>query len=186
MLGWICGGLVIVALVAWIVFRWTTYGRIFADAHFTEVAQGVARLKVAALERVVTTDADEVRSPTDPRVLVTKAGLALVYTVRRLEDRFVHHYSVSVAGGFTAHAVGETFVLFAAKLLGVPFETLALGVGRSTVHHAEFQLSPSEQTEFAGRPVPEVSLAEIEAFRKEWFEARKRLQWQRLEAGPVG
>jgi hypothetical protein len=69
-----------------------------------------------------------------------------------------------------AHAVGETFVLFSAKLLGVPFESLALGVGRSTVHHAEFHLSPTEQAEFAGRPVPEVSLADITAFRGEWVE----------------
>jgi len=41
-------------------------------------------------------------------------------------------------------------VLFSAKLLGVPFESLALGVGRSTVHHAEFQLSPTEQQNLRG------------------------------------
>jgi hypothetical protein len=187
MWGWICAGTAVVTVVGWIVLRGATYRRIFANAHFTEVAQGVARIKVAAMERVIASDEDEVRSAADPRALITSAGLAMVYTVRRIEDRFVHHYhySVSVAGGYTAHAVGETFVLFAAKLLSVPFEFLALGVGQSTVHHAEFQLSPSEQAEFARRPVPEVSLGEITAFRGEWLEASKRLQWQRLKTGPA-
>jgi len=101
---WICVALAIAALVGRIVFRGATYRRIFADGHFTDAAQGVARLKAAALERVIASDEDEVRSPADPRALVTSAGLALVYTVRRMEDRFVHHYSVSVAGGYTAHA----------------------------------------------------------------------------------
>ena len=181
--GWVCAGVAVAALVGWVVFRGAVYRRLFGDGHFLEVARGVGRVKAAALDKVIASDEDEVRSPADPRALVTSAGLALLYTVRRVEDRFVHHYSVSVAGGYTAHAVGETFVLFVAKLLGVPFESLALGVGRSTVHHAEFQLSAGEQSEFTGRPVPEVSPAEVTAFRGEWVEARKHLRWQRLEAG---
>jgi hypothetical protein len=141
---WICAGVAVAALIGWIVFRGAAYRRLFADDHLLEVARGVTRIKAAALDKVIATDEDEVRSPADPRVVVTSAGLALLYTVRRVEDRFVHHYSVSVAGGYTAHAVGETFVLFVARRLGVPSESLSLGVGRSTVHHAEFRLSAVE------------------------------------------
>ena len=184
MWGWVCAGLAVAALVGWILLRGGLYRRLFADEHFLEVARGVARLKAAALEKVIASEGDELRSPDDPRALVTSAGLALLYTVRQGGGRFVHHYSVSVAGGYTAHAVGETFVLFVAKLLGVPFDALALGVGRSTVHHAEFQLGGDGQAEFAGRPVPEVGPKEIAAFRTEWFEASKRLHWQRPDAGP--
>jgi hypothetical protein len=175
----------LVALVAWIALRGAKYRRIFADRHFVEVAQGVARIRSAALSRVIVSDDDVVRSPNDPRALVTSAGLALLYTIRRAENQFVHHYSVSLAGGYTAHAVGETFVLFVAKLFGVPFETLALGVGRSTVHHAEFELPQTEQAAFAGRQVLKVSPAEIAAFREEWIEARERLRWERLDAAPA-
>lgn len=182
MWGWVFAGVVIVALVGWFVIRGATYRRIFADGHFAEVARGVARIKAAALERVIASDEDEMGSPADPRTLVTSGGLALVYTVTRMKDRFVHHYSVSVAGTYTAHAVGETFVLFVAKILGVPFELLALSVSRSTVHHAEFRLSSPEQAAFAERPVPEISLAEITAFRRERIEVSKQLQWQPLEA----
>jgi hypothetical protein len=184
MWGWLCAGSAIVALIGWILSRGGLYRRLFADAHFVEVARGVDRLKDAALERVIVSDEDEVASPADRRTLVTSAGLALLYTVRAVEGRFVHHYSVSVAGRYTAHAVGETFTLFVAKLLGLPFEALALGVGRSTVHHAEFRLSAGEQAEFAARPVPVVSAAEVAVFRSEWVEASKRLRWERLEVGP--
>jgi hypothetical protein len=197
----VCAGLGIlplVALLGYLLFRAVTYHRYFADGHFTEVAQGVARIKAAALERVVASKKDEVRSTADPRVLVTSAGLRLVYTGRRMEDRFVHHYSVSMAYCFTAGLVGKRFVLFVAKVLGVPLDSLALGVGRTTVHHvhhadfrfaspdtghhAEFQFSSPEQAAFAERAVPEVSVAEITAFRKEWFEASERLRWEQEES----
>ncbi len=182
--GWVCAGLVVAALVAWVVYRAAVYRRLFADEHFLEVARGLGRVKTAALDGVTAAGEEAVPSPADLNVLVTRAGLAVLYTVRQAEGEFVHHYSVSVVGGYTAHAVGETFVLFVAKLLGVPFGSLALGVGRSTVHHAEFRLSAAEQAEFAARPVPEVSPAEVTAFRQEWAEASKQLRWQRLEAGP--
>jgi hypothetical protein len=185
MWGWGCAGLVIAAVVGWIVFRARAYRRLFADESFLEVAGEVARLKVAALNKITTLDEDESSSPTDPRALVTSVGLALFYTVRRIDDRFVHHYSVSVAGRYTAHTVGEGFALFVAKLLGVPFEALTLEIGPSAVHHAEFHLSSAEQSRFAVSAVAKLSLAEITSFRKEWLEARKYLRWKRLEKGPT-
>jgi hypothetical protein len=178
---WAVPGFALAVIVWWIVSRILAYRRLFADESFLEVAREVDRLKVAALNKITALDEDESSSPTDPRALVTSAGLALFYTVRRIDDRFVHHYSVSVAGRYTAHTVGEGFALFVAKLLGVPFEALTLEIGPSAVHHAEFHLSSAEQSRFALRAVARLSLAEIKSFRKEWLEARKYLQWKRLE-----
>ena len=169
--------LAIVALAWWYVPRRARYGRVFGDQHFTEVARGVARIKTAAMERP---DVALVHAPTDPRLLVTSKGLVLLYTLTRTGDRFEHHYSLSLGGGYTAHAPGATFVLFVAKLLGVPFQTLALSVAPSTAHHAEFHLSAAEQEGFTNRPVPEPTPDEIMAFRREFFDVRERLQW-RLE-----
>jgi hypothetical protein len=176
---WVCAGLPVAALVGWIFFRSRAYHRLFADEHFFEVAQAVARLKVAALGEVIALGADEAHSPTDPRALVTNAGLALFYAVRRGDDRFVHHYSVSVAGGHTSRVVGEMFTLFIARLLGVPFEALALEVGRSAVHHAEFHLSSAEQAKFTELAALKASPAEVTSFRKEYMEVRKHLRWKR-------
>jgi hypothetical protein len=184
MWGWICAGLAGVALVAfllWTISRSRLYWRLFSDEHFQEVAAGVARLKAAALEKVVVSPADEISSPEDPRVRISKSGLVVVYTVRQAAEKFIHHFSVSVGGGYTARAVGGTFLLFVTRLLEVPFEKSALGVGRSTVHHGEFHLDAAEQTAFAGKPVRSVSLAEINDLRGELLEASKRLPWQQVD-----
>jgi hypothetical protein len=180
MWGWVCVGLPVAALLGWIALRIRKYRRLSADEHYFEMAREVARLKTAALDKVIALGADEAPSPSDPRASVTGAGLALFYTVRRSDDRFIHHYSVGVAGGYTSRLVGEMFTLFVARLLGVPFEALTLEVGRSTVHHAEFNLSAAEQSKFAERAVPAPSPAEVTSFRKEYLGARERLRWKRL------
>ncbi|MGH8778597.1 hypothetical protein [Paraburkholderia sp.] len=171
---------IFIALLAagFIVWGATRYRPVFADRHFVEVARNVAQIKAAALEQH---GDDGYRPADDPRAQVTTAGLALVYTIVQRDDRFIHHYSVSIPGGVTPHAVGERFILFVARLLGVPFDTLALSSSESsTVHHAQFQLSQSGQEVFATRPVPEVTKIEIAAFRTEFNEARKDLRWTRV------
>jgi hypothetical protein len=183
---WICLGLGVAAPVIWIALRVRLSRRLLAEEHFLEVARGVLRLKAAALERVIVTEEDNVRWGEDPRTLVTSSRLAVIYTLHKTEEQeqFVHHYSMSVAGGYMAHAVGERLVLFVAKLLGVPFEKLALlVVVRSMVYHAEFILSEAEQAEFVSRSVSELSVAEVNAFLREFLEASKHLQWQRWDVG---
>ena len=174
-MAWIFVGLLAASFIIWGATR---YRPIFADKHFTEMARTVAQVKAAALEH----GDDPYRPADDPRAQVTTAGLALVYTINQRDDRFIHHYSVSIPGRVTPHAVGEQFILFVARLLGVPFDILALSrFESSTVHHAEFRLSQAEQLAFARQPVPEVTKVEIAAFLTEFHEARKNLRWTRVE-----
>ena len=181
---WIYLGLVVAAPAIWIALRFRLIARLLAEEHFLEVAKGLQRLKVAALERVIVTEEDNILSRDDPRAFVTSVRLVVLYTLRKAEKQFVHHYSMSVAGGLP-HAVGEPSVLFVAKLLGVPFEKLALFVvERSMVFHAEFILSEAEQSEFVNRSVSEVSVAEVRTFLREILEAREHLQWQRWDVDP--
>ena len=179
---WICLGLVVAGPVIWLVVRLRFATGLLAEEHLLEVARGVPRLKAAALERVIVTEEDIVRLPEDPRMLVTSAGLAVMYTVNK-EGQFVHHYSMSVPGTSMAHAVGERLVLLVARLLGIPFERLALSVS-SRLYHAEFRLSEAEEAEFVSRPVPELSVAEVNSFLRGISEARGHLQWQDRDLGP--
>jgi hypothetical protein len=175
MMTWIFIALLAAGVIVW---RVSSYRRIFADRHFADVARIVAQVKAAALEH----GDGEYLPADDPRARITTAGFALVYTIKQRDDRFVHHYSVSIPGRVTSHAVGERFILFVATLLGVPFDILALSsVESSTVHHAEFQLSQREQSEFARQSVPEVTKVEIAAFLKEFHEAGKELHWMRVK-----
>lgn len=181
MWGWICGatGLVLALAFVWLAFRNNVYRRVFSDEHFVEVANRIVRVAAAAFANPLSADGGTPASPDDPRVLVSSAGLMLAYTVHPREGRIVHHWSVSLSGGYTAHAVGRTFVLLTARLIGVPYERLALGIGRSTVHHAEVDLSEAEHAALRERSVPEVSAADVDALRKELIDVADRLEWAR-------
>jgi hypothetical protein len=182
---WVFPGFVIAVIFLWVVSRIRAYRRFFADAHFLEVSQVVRRLKAAALDRIIAPNEDQALSPSDPRALVTSAGLAFFYTIHHVENRFVHHYSVSEVGRITAAALGETYALFVAKLLGVPFEALKLEMGQSAIRHVEFILSDAEQSEFAARETLEISAAEVKAFSRECMDVREHLLWKPLEEDPT-
>jgi hypothetical protein len=79
----------------------------------------------------------------------------------------------------TAGAVGETFILLWARLLGVAYERLALQVSPTTVHHAEFVLDENEQADFAQRPVQAPTVELLQTFQSECAAARPSLRWER-------
>jgi hypothetical protein len=118
-----------------------------------------------------------VQSPDDARILHTSAGLVFVYTVSAdPAGKYVHHASVSVPGGVTAHAVGEMFILLWARLLGVGYERLVLQMSPATVHHAEFVLDGSEQADFAQRPVEAPTADMLKAFQAECLRVRQSMR----------
>ena len=175
---------IVVAGVAWwIMSRSSVYRTLFGIPHLMEFGQGLAAVKQAALQDVIASDGGGVRGPDDPRILRTSVGLVLVYTVSiRTPGIYVHHASVSVPGRVTAHAVGETFILLWAKLLGVAYERLTLQVSPTTVHHAEFVLDGNEQSDFAQRPVETPTVESLQAFPAERAGARQNLRWDRSVA----
>jgi hypothetical protein len=144
----------------------------------TEFGHGLAALKKAAMRAVG--DGGDAPSPDDARILRTAAGLALLYTISmKAPGTYVHHASVSIPGRVTARAVGETFILLWAKLLGVAYQRLALEVSPTTVHHAEFVLDENEQASFAQRPVQTPTVELLQAFQSECAAARPNLRWGR-------
>jgi hypothetical protein len=186
MIGALIVGLGVLLIALWLSSRARRYARLFADPHLLEIGRGLARVKAAALAHVIRDERDEPMARDDPRILATSAGLAIVYTVSERELGFVHHCSVSVIGGPTAHAVGGTFVLFVAKLLGLTPAELRCSVAASTVHHAELSLDAARHAALAARPVPELGPAALAALRRGALEARGRVTWQRPSAEPAG
>jgi len=168
---------VVAGLVWWIVRRVSWYRRVFAIPHLMEFGQRLPAVKQAAMRDVIAGDAEGVRPPDDARILRTSAGLALFYTVSLgAAGTYVHHASVSIPGHPTTHAVGETFILLWAKLLGIEYGRLTIDVSPTTVHHAEFVLNENEQSDFAQRPV-EVPTAEwLQAFLAECATTRQSLR----------
>ena len=109
----------------------------------------------------------------------------MMLAVREHEAQFVHHCSVSVAGGYTAHAVGAMFLGFTTSLLGLPWERMTFEIGKSTVHHGEIVLDRADHQALAARPVAEPSMADVTAFRQSWSKARPNFEWRRTEARPA-
>jgi hypothetical protein len=178
MAGWIIGGLMIAVVTAFFVSRARSYGRLFANEHFIEIGRGASGLKVAAVANVIQSDSDQPRSPNDPRILTTSAGLAIVYTVRKHQSDFVHHCSVSMRGGYTANAVGGTFVVFVMKLVGMPVERAGFEIGASTVHHGEVTLDQAEHDDLVTAPTPDISASNVAEFRRAALEARNGIDWK--------
>jgi hypothetical protein len=174
---WALLGLGALVIALWLGLRARRYTRVFSDEHWREVARGMAGVKAAALARIIRIEGDEPNTKDDPRVLTTSAGLAIIYTVSERAGRFVHHCSISAIGGPTTHALGGTFTIYVAKLLGLPFAELRCEVAESTVHHAELSLDAAEHVALVAAPVPDVSLIDITALRREALATKAQIAW---------
>ena len=173
---WLIGAMAL-AVVALLLVRAGGYSQLFSDAHFDEVARAAATLKAAAFARAQST---EPFRPGDPRAVLTSVGLAAVYTVRADGERFVHHVSVSIAGGHTAHAVGGRFVALLVNVLGWPRERTQWGLAPSTVHHAELVLTAEEHAQLAAAPVRVAPTAQL---RRDADALANSVRWNRISAG---
>jgi len=156
------------------------YRKLFAEAHLFQFGERVGAVKQAALSNL---GCEDVRSPgDDPRWFRTDAGLVLLYTISNdSPGKYVHYASVSVAGTYTAHGVGETFILLWATLLGIDYERLALGVSNATVHHATFVLEEAEQLDFARRQVEALTAERLRDFYNEKLRVREKLTWTHFD-----
>lgn len=153
--------LVVAALLAGLVAsRAGIYRRLFAPAHYRELAEKLPAARAAAIERVG--DAGPI-APDDPRVIRTSAGLAVLVTVRRAGEDYVHHLSVSVAGGYTARPVGEGFAVFVAERLGWDVARAAFGVSQRGVFHGERVLDEAAERAWAERAVETAVDEEVHA-----------------------
>jgi hypothetical protein len=180
MLGWVLGAVAVllVAIFVWGVWsRTRMYRRLFSDRHFLELAGAAVALQQAGLDRPIT-DSDQIKSQSDPRCLLTSAGLAVVYTVSTNDSEITHHCSVSLAAGPTARAVGEIFLLLMTKLLGLPIDKLRVHIGSSTVHHALAILTLSEHARLASAPAFELTADNLEHVRREIHDLRANPEWR--------
>ena len=144
--------IVLVALVAlFFASRARLYGRLFAPAHYRELADKLPAARTAALERVDEDAGSNV--PGDPRVVASAAGLVVFVTIRRDGPVHIHHFSVSVGGGPTADAVGRTFSVFIAERLGWDLGQAAFAVSPRRVFHGEMHLDEAAQDAWAARAV---------------------------------
>jgi hypothetical protein len=177
------GALAMLLISVWLWLRNRLSRRLLAVDHLIETAQGLQSVFRAALNQPIESSAAFAPLPRDPRVLVTRTGLLVYYTVTPCDGQYAHHLSLSAKGGYLPRFAGETLVLYLAGLLGVPQDRLALSVSPTTVHHAEFVLDAAEQLQMARRAINPPPLEKLSALRKALARARPTLNWEHLEIG---
>lgn len=125
------------------------YGALMSEEHFHEIRERAPAYRAGAL----TGGGGPITGPDDPRVLLTSAGLAVIFTADAAESPVVHHFSLSAGGTYLASA--------AAAQLGYTLLT-ALGYdpGRALVAHSDegvwhmvLPLSASEHQRIISGPV---------------------------------
>lgn len=178
---WIIIGaaIVLVMIVFWIVSKGGIYRRIFAAEHFVEFANSLAAATAAGCDKI---NEPPGNPPTkDPRVFVTSAGLAVMYTVGRENGNYEHHFSISIAGRYTPHAVGGTFTVYVARLLGVDLADLHVGISQGNVYHSAFTLTQDQQATFSDRIITIPSLDDAGELHTECMDVLDRLQFERFD-----
>jgi hypothetical protein len=150
---------VLIVLIGGFVFsQMRRYSLMFGDVHYAEVAEGIRTAKAAAIAMSGVETDDAPLTAEDSRVFRTSQNLAVAYTINRDASGFTHHYSISVVGEPTTHAVGERFAAFIARILGVSSvgigpQQLQCGFSEANVHHVEFEMTPEEEQAFVTLPV---------------------------------
>jgi hypothetical protein len=148
------GALVAVVLVLRRLSGAPSYSAVLSAAHCMEVAERLVAVKAAALGRIQAGDLppEATPDPADARRVVSSAGLRIFYTITGVQERFIHHYSISV-GNYTPHAVGRTFALYIGRVLGAEPARIQVARSSNAVWHVVFELSAEEHQEYAARPV---------------------------------
>lgn len=147
----------VVGAVLLVLWGRRRFGAVFGLSHVRSFVDRLDSLRAAALDRF-----DEPFREGDPRATVTRAGLAVAYTISSDEQGYRHHLSVSHPGGPTTRAVGARFLLLGVRRLRVADVEVGLGVSPAGVHHAQWVLDAEQQARFVDQhppPLDESSLA---------------------------
>jgi len=142
-----------VLFAVWLALKLHRYTRVLSGQHLVEIAERFDSVRSFAYRLAdEPLDAGPV-DPDDPRVAVTRDGVVLAYTIRRDGRRYVHHFSVSVAGAYTPPTVGGSLVVYLDSLLGRDPDQVEFGVSNGAVYHGEFTVDADEQPAVEARPL---------------------------------
>jgi len=144
---------IVLALLAigrmWFLRR--KYKRLFAEEHFAELLRLLPGLKTAATTRV----GEPFHPADDPRVAISRSGLAVFYSVNSTPTGYLHHLSLSYGGSPLAFAAGGRFLYVMLAALGMIGKLIAVAHTDKGITHGVFRLSEAEEHDYERR-APEI------------------------------
>ena len=181
-MGWALGiGIPLAILVLFVLAKQRKYNAVYAPQHFIELAQSLQRAKDAACAKIGT---PPITPPTDDDgVILSSARIASMYTVDQTEDGYSHYFTISIAGGYTPHAVGGMFTVYFTNLLRIPHDKLQLGISEANVYHCRYHLTANEHVDVQDLQVSIPTVESVTEMHRQCMADRDKLQWSRIQAG---
>lgn len=166
--------------VLFVVIKGRKYNALYSPAHFIELAHDLQRAKDSACRNI----GDPPKTPPtdDDRVILSSCRIASMYTVEQLDGRFLHYFSISIAGSYTPHAIGGMFTVYFTNLLRIPHDKLQLGISPANVYHCRYELTAGEHDAVQSLRIPiPTDEAAVELHRQSMVD-RDKLDWARMPA----
>src|SRR5262249_54512112 len=120
--------------------------------------------------------------PYPPGAMLTSAGIALLYTIGREDNKFIHQLSMSHEGYWFHESAARVLVAYVHRLLGLDTTPIALGISDRGRYYMAFELEPDEQEDFASRPIRVPALASIGDIYKECCNRAQHLRFELFSA----
>ena len=160
----IAAAVVIILLVVKMVWSMSRkYKRLLADEHIVELLGLIPTLKAAAIELA----GEPLKPEDDPRTVITKAGLAVFYSIQASEEeKYVHHLSFSYAGAPMAFAAGGRFLHVVLNALGTIENLKWVAHTGAGVTHGVFLLSDIQELAYTGAVLPVPNADEVRTLNK--------------------
>ncbi len=162
----VCAGsfvFVLLGLALYLFQRGRVFRAVFLPAHVREFVGVVQRLR----EHAIALGAQVPTDLRDKRVATTSAGLHVAYTAmphtESGETHVEHHVSVSLLGGYTAAAVGHTFVRVAMEALGFSEDQYVVGRSQRGIWHGAAKLDEASHAQLARRELAQLDEGSVQS-----------------------
>lgn len=141
----------VLVMVFYLARRIWFYRRLYADVHFSQICQAMDALRNAAMAQTACKPS-HVRSD-DPRILITRRGLLIYYTIQKTEQGYQHHLSLSLPGRFMPVSAGRTFLACVMTLLNWPLDSTVCFYTTSGHYHADWIMPNGQFTGWSEKPI---------------------------------
>ena len=153
---------------------------LFSDRHLVDAAIAIAGIRRAALSNIEEAGKSRTMRLDDPRSWVTGKKLVLVHRISRDGQKYIHAFSVSLAGGETPHAVGSVFMALFVHLFGFATDGLEVHITPKGRYHLGFALSEAQQGSFAAKKLELPGLEAAADLRQHLAGLRQKIRFRKV------
>jgi hypothetical protein len=156
------------------------YAQLFGSKHITELANGLAQLKRAALSSIIPEGEEYKPERFQHNTIVTSKNLGVIYTISIQQNMYCHHISLSHQTSALAYSAATSFAAWISYILQVSSEKVRVPYSMSSVPggvwHVVFELTPDEQAAYKSSEPHLLQESSVDSTWKQLGPARAQIQ----------